>query len=236
MQASLAHSADPGTRTLELLEDARRYNRWIFARIAGALGNRVLEIGCGTGTITEFIADRQLVVGLDVDPVHVRRAGDRFAGRANVTIKLLDITRSTAGLESYGFDSAIAVNVLEHIADDVGALKAVRRILAPEGTLALLVPAHPRLMSDFDRAIGHLRRYTKRELGDKLQAAGFRVDRIRRSNPVGALGWLINNTLLRSRRLSGVRIYDQLVPALAWLDRTIEFPIGLSLVAVGRKR
>ncbi len=224
-----------GAHTLETLEGAHRYNAWIFDRVKGALGDRVLEVGCGTGSITQFLTDRALVVGVDVVPAYLEVARARFANRPNVVILEQDLTASTAALAPYRFDSALSVNVFEHIGDDVAAMRAVARLLEPNGTLTLLVPSHPALMSPFDRAIGHHRRYRKAELGGKLEAAGFRVERLRRSNPVGAAGWLVNNRLLRRRRLGAVGLYDRLVPALAGFDRLAEPPFGLSLVAVGRK-
>jgi SAM-dependent methyltransferase len=232
-----------GAHTLETLEDAHRYNAWVFDRVKRALGNRVLELGCGTGTITQFLIDRELVVGLDVVLEYVEAARARFQGHSNVTILLHDITTDPGNLSPSlagegrggGFDSALSVNVLEHIPDDLAALKAVYRLLEPGGSLTLLVPSHPFLTSPFDRAIGHYRRYTKVALRTKLEAAGFQVERLRRSNPVGALGWLINNRLLRRRRLGAVGIYDRMVPLLARIDRLAEPPIGLSLIAVARK-
>jgi len=228
-------SLDAGARTLELLEGAHRYNHWIFDRVRGPLGHRLLEIGCGTGTITAFLADRELVVGLDVVEEYVRLARDRFRQRSNVVILLQDLTQSVEELLGYRFDSAVSVNVFEHIPDDVTAMKGVHRVLMPGGRFSLLVPSHPALMGPFDRNIGHYRRYTKRDLGHKLELAGFRVECIRRSNPVGALGWFLNIRLLRQRALRGVELYDCLVPALARLDKLVEFPLGLSLTAVARK-
>jgi len=113
-------------------------------------------------------------------------------------------------------------------------MKAVYALLEPGGTFTLLVPSHPLLFGRFDRDIGHHRRYTKRELRRKLEAGGFVVERIRRSNPVGALGWLVSVRLLGLRRLRGTGLFDRLVPAFAVLDR-VELPLGLSLVAVARK-
>lgn len=226
---------DAGARTLETLEGADRYNRWIFERIRPGLGRRVLEIGCGTGTITQFLADRELVVGVDVSPDYVRETAERFRTRANVVIKLDDITESIDDLRQYRFDSAVSANVFEHIEDDTKAMAAVFALLEPGGAFNLLVPSHPRLMSPFDRAIGHHRRYTKGELIRKLESAGFRVDAARQSNPIGAVGWAVNNCLLRRRQLSGVGIYDRLVPSLSWLDQRLELPVGLSLIARARK-
>src|SRR5207244_11096890 len=105
-------------------------------------------------------------------------------------------------------------NGLEHLADDERALKAVHALLEPGGTFPRLGPSHPGLLGTFDRDIGHHRRYTKAELRRKLEASGFTVERIRRSNPVGALGWLVNVRLLGLRRLRGAGLFDRLVPAL----------------------
>lgn len=216
------------------MESAHRYNRWIYDRVRGGLGQRILEIGCGTGTITSFLVDRQLVVGIDVVDPYIRSTGERYRGRPNVVIRRHDLTESVEPLRGYRFDSALSVNVFEHIANDQAAMKAVYALLEPGGAFTVLVPCHPALLGSFDRDIGHHRRYTKGELRRKLEASGFVIERIRRSNPVGALGWLVNVRLLGLRRLRGANLFDQMVPALAVLDR-IELPFGLSLIAVARK-
>ena len=223
-----------GASTLEVMEGAHRYNRWIYDRVRDGIGQRVLEIGCGTGTITSFMVDRQLVVGIDVVDDYIQSTSDRFRDRPNVVIRQHDLTASIEPLRGYRFDSAVSVNVFEHIANDEAAMKAVYALLEPGGTFTLLVPSHPLLFGRFDRDIGHHRRYTKRELRRKLEARGFVVERIRRSNPVGALGWLVSVRLLGLRRLRGTGLFDRLVPAFAVLDR-VELPLGLSLVAVARK-
>lgn len=229
------HNPEAGARTLDLLERAPNYDRWIFNRVRTALGQRVLEVGSGTGTITHFLRDRELVVGVDVVDEYVATAQRRFEPWPNVLIKLHDITRTTAGLESFRFDSALAVNALEHIEDDVGAIRAVFSLLPPGGCFVVLSPAHPWLMSPFDREIGHYRRYTKDGLGSRLRTGGFEVVELRRSNPVGALGWFVNQVLFRRRELTAIRVYDRLVPVLAAIDGRFELPFGLSLVAIGRK-
>jgi len=223
-----------GASTLEVMEGAHRYNRWIYDRVRGGLGQRVLEIGCGTGTITRFMVDRQLVVGIDVVDDYIRSTSHRFDDRPNIVVRRHDLTESIDALRGYRFDSALSVNVFEHIANDEGAMKAVYALLEPGGTFTLLVPCHPALLGGLDRDIGHHRRYTKRDLRRKLEASGFTVERIRRSNPVGALGWLVNVRLLGLRRLRGTGLFDRLVPAFAVLDR-VELPLGLSVIAVARK-
>jgi SAM-dependent methyltransferase len=216
------------------MEGAHRYNQWIYDRVRDGLGQRVLEIGCGTGTITSFLADRQLVVGIDVVDRYIRSTAERYRDRPNIVIRRHDLTESIEPLRGYNFDSAVSVNVFEHIANDEAAIKAVYTLLEPGGRFTVLVPCHPTLLGPFDRDIGHHRRYTKSELRRKLEVSGFVVERIRRSNPVGALGWLINVRLLGQRKLRGAAVFDQLVPALAVLDR-VELPLGLSLIATARK-
>lgn len=223
-----------GASTLEVMEGAHRYNRWIYDRVRDGLGQRVLEIGCGTGTITSFLVNRQLVVGIDVVDDYVRSTSDRYRDRPNVVIRRHDLSESIEPLRGYRFDSAVSVNVFEHIANDEAAMQAVYALLEPGATFTLLVPSHPALLGPFDRDIGHHRRYTKGELRRKLEASGFVVERIRRSNPVGALGWLVNVRLLGLRRLRGAGLFDRLVPALSVLDQ-VELPLGLSLIAVARK-
>lgn len=229
-----AVTVNPGASTLELLEGARRYNRWTFDRVRKYLGQRVLEIGCGTGTITAFLLDRQLVVGIDVDEAYVRFTQARYRSHANVIIRRQDLTESIDGLPQHELDSALSVNVFEHIPNDQAAMRAVFALLRPGGTLTLMVPGHPLLLGGFDRHIGHQRRYTKPELRRKLEASGFTVERIRRTNAVGALGWLLMIRLLGFRELHGVGLNERLVPLLSALD-AVEPPFGLSLIAVGRK-
>jgi SAM-dependent methyltransferase len=180
------------------------------------------------------MTDRELVVGVEVVEEYVQVARSRVEGHSNVLVRRQDITHSTEGLEGFRFNSAIAINVLEHIEDDLAAMRAVFALLEPGGCFAMVTPGHPLLMSPFDRAIGHCRRYTKSGLRQRLETSGFVVRHLRRSNPVGAVGWMLSNVLLRRGSLFAMRPYDRLVPVFARLDR-IEFPIGLSIVAVAQK-
>jgi SAM-dependent methyltransferase len=228
-------SEGAGSRTLDQMTNARNYNRWLFERVKGALGRRVLEIGSGTGTMTEYLLDRDLVLGLEVIPEYVEALRERFAGRPNVRIECLNITSTGFDFAPLNFDSAVSFNVFEHIPDDVGAMRQVYKALCPGGRLALLVPAHQALYGPFDELIGHQRRYDKRDLTEKLRSVGFQVDKVSYSNPIGALGWLVNVKLLRQRELKAIAAYDALVPAFAGVERVVRPPFGLSVVAIATK-
>jgi SAM-dependent methyltransferase len=233
---AIAYSTDAvGTDTLDQLDGTDAYNEWLFERVASAVGSRVLELGTGTGTMTRFLLDRDLLVGIDVVDRFVTDLQARFGNHSGAIFLRHDISKSADGLERYSFDSAVSFNVLEHIKDDEAALRNVHRVLSPGGTLGLVVPAHPFLRGRFDDLIGHRRRYTVREMEEKLRRAGFTVERAVYSNPVGALGWLVHIKLLGRPRLGGVRLFDAMVPLMARAERVVRPPFGLSVVAIARK-
>ena len=126
--------------------------------------------------------------------------------------------------------------MLEHIKDDAAALRCFRDILVPGGRLVLLVPACPSLYSKIDAGLDHYRRYSRAELGSKLEVAGFRVEHAGFLNLPGALGWFMNGRILRRNMLPKyqLKLFDLFVPLLK-IERRLKIPFGLSLLAVGRK-
>jgi hypothetical protein len=104
--------------------------------------------------------------------------------------------------------------------------------------LILKVPALPVLRGTIDLALGHHRRYRRKELVARVEQAGFAVERVRYLNLIGALGWWFNAHVLRKRKQSLVQIqfFDRyLMPLIAWGERRWEPPFGQSLLVVARK-
>ncbi len=226
------------TATLNQLAELDRYNDWIYGRIAAALGRRVLEVGSGTGNITQFLcADGREVMATDVVPVYRNELARLFGDRPNVRIGKFDLNaQAPEEFVAEPFDTVVCLNVLEHIEDDLFALEQLRNVLAPGGKLALLVPAHRFLYGEFDRAVGHFRRYEKRELRVKLEQVGFAVREVGFFSLVAALPWLINGRLLKRDYLpmGQANLANRLVPLLK-LERLIGPPCGLSLIAIAQK-
>jgi SAM-dependent methyltransferase len=213
------------------MEAARNYNAWLFSRCEPYLGRRVLDVGAGIGTFVELAAPGREVVAAEPDPAFWPLLAWRFGARPNV-----EIVRGTADDVRGAFESILCLNVLEHIADDRGALARFHELLVPGGRLLVLTPAHPALYGANDRAVAHERRYRKSELRGRLEAAEFEVETLRLVNPVGALGWFFAIRLGRSEQVpeAPLRAYDKLVPLLRLFDR-IEWPLGLSVWAVARR-
>ena len=134
------------------------------------------------------------------------------------------------------FDSVVCLNVLEHIEDDLGALREMRRVIRPGGYLALLVPAHQVLYGKFDEAVGHFRRYSKDPLLKLLKQADFEVTSIKFFNITAVIPWLVNGRIFKRDYLpeDQTRLVNRLVPVLK-LERLIGPPCGLSLIALAKK-
>jgi len=220
----------------------RNYCRWQVEQFASYLGERILEIGCGVGGIIDLIGRRELVWGLDVEPDVLACAVERFRDRPECHFKLLDLTQADAEalahLREQRFDSAICINVLEHIRDDIAALQRMEDMLVPGGTLALLVPAHLQLYGSYDFTDGHYRRYTKAYLRTILRHTGFQTVRMHYFNAVGALGWWVHYKLLRRTVHAQGQLgpMNRLLPFVRAAEKIIKPPFGLSLIAVLRKR
>jgi 2-polyprenyl-3-methyl-5-hydroxy-6-metoxy-1,4-benzoquinol methylase len=226
------------TATLNQLAELDRYNYWLYEQIADGLGQRILEVGSGTGNITQFLAaNGREVMATDVVPAYRNELQRRFESQKNVEVGVFDLlTKASAGMISSPFDTIVCLNVLEHIEDDGFALAQMRAVLKTGGILALLVPAHPLLYGEFDRAVGHFRRYQKRELREVLQRAGFQMRELRFFSMAATLPWLINGRLLKRAYLPAnqTSLADRLVPILR-LERLIGPPFGLSLIALAQK-
>jgi SAM-dependent methyltransferase len=231
--ASVAAADVELAETLDNLDGADNYAAWIFEQVEPHLGDAVLEVGAGHGTFTEILSARGArVVATDVSQRCADVLRERFAGDERVTV-VHGGADAVAGLPP--FDSAVLINVLEHIPDDDGALSDLAATLKPGGRLILWVPAFQLLYSDFDRKIGHHRRYRKGELRAQLTRAGYEVAEIRYVNSVGALAWLVVARLMHRAPTGGasVKIYDSyFVPVLKRLEGRRGAPFGQSVFAV----
>ena len=226
---------DEGYTTLRRVEALRRYTAFLWDLIRPYVGRRVLEVGSGTGVMTRYLATREHVVATDLDPQYVELLRRTYAGSPNVEVRALDLERLGDDGIRGGFDTVVCANVLEHVADDGTALRAMRDILVPGGRVVLIVPALRQLYGAIDEAIGHHRRYTRADIERKLLEAGLAVEHVSYFNVLGVPGWFLNARVLRRRSVPGLqaRLNDRLVPLLR-LERRLRPPIGMSLLAVGR--
>lgn len=131
-------------------------------------GARILEIGCGTGHNLPMLARFGAVDAIEIDPAARAIASERL-GKPVGDAPLPELP----GIERGRYDLIAVLDVVEHIADDVAALAAMRDCLAPGGKILIAVPAHQWMWSAHDVVNHHHRRYSKATLGRAIAAAGL---------------------------------------------------------------
>src|SRR5260370_39392094 len=133
----------------------------------GAHGRRILDVGCGTGTMLTHLASCGKAAGVDIDEEAIGFCRERG---------LQDVRLGEAANLPFAdgsFDLVTALDVVEHLDDDVGALVEMKRVLRPDGHILVTVPAHRFLWGDQDEVNMHKRRYTAPELRRRLAESGF---------------------------------------------------------------
>jgi SAM-dependent methyltransferase len=229
---------EAGAETLEIMSAAPRYNQWMFDAIAPFVGRRVLEVGSGIGNMSEYLlaGGCERLILTDLDPFYRERLAARFAGRPEIRIDELRLPDPTAAARfgAERIDTIVALNVVEHIEDDVGALRTMREILAPGGRIVILVPALQAIYGEMDRELGHFRRYGKTSLAEAFRRAGFQARELVWFNRVGVAGWWFNGRVRKVTRipLDQLKRFDAMVPWLR-LERFLPLPFGQSVIGVG---
>jgi SAM-dependent methyltransferase len=203
---------------------------------------RILDVGCGTGATTAALLRFGDVSGFDMG-----LAGLRHAQARGLSVACGSAENLPAGDAS--FDVVVALDVLEHLDDDRRALAEILRVLRPGGILLATVPAYAFLWSSHDEALGHMRRYRRRQLVATLERAGFEIDfcsYVMASILPAAVVVRLYERWVRhgsAQRESGyVRVPALLNSLLAWITSSgslllpwIRLPFGLSLAVVAHR-
>jgi SAM-dependent methyltransferase len=222
----------PDYHTADIASDSLANHTLRIAQLCSPyLGDNVVDVGAGFGAITEHLASGRTLLALDpADECRVALE-KRFSEWPNVTVRVGDIEELEPGDQ---FESIVMINVLEHIVDDAGALRTLASHLTPSGTLVLYVPAYNFLYTNWDRAVGHQRRYSKARLSGVVGTAGLHLSDIRYVNALALPGWMVTGPLTHradSLRMS-LDLWDRYgVPVSRWIEDRISLPFGLNLIA-----
>jgi glycosyltransferase involved in cell wall biosynthesis len=224
---------------LDAFSNAPNFNRWIADTIQPYLGKNVLEIGAGIGNLTRLLVARsKRYVATDLDCEHLERLRIRLSGRPNLEIALLDASRAGDYSPFHGrMDTVVCLNVLEHIKDDLGALRSIHAALHDGGRAVILVPEGQSIFGSLDEELGHWRRYSEDQLCLRMVAAGFAVEAMLRFNRISRPGWWLNGKVLKRRTISRFQLksFDRMVWFLRRIDAHLPWS-PTSIIAVGRKQ
>ena len=221
------------------MKNATNYNAWQFSLIQPYLGKRILEIGSGIGSFTKgFLENSDFVMGVEPNKSCQALLEGTFGNESKFKLLKENIEDCDSHLlSSYSFDTIICMNVLEHIENDTQILEKFFGILNLNGNLVLLVPAIPWIYGSIDASVGHFRRYAINEVNLKLGQVGFKVMHLQYSNLLGLMGWSFNSKIKKSTKQndSQIRLFDKMVPILRRMEKKHRPPVGLSIIAVGKK-
>jgi len=230
-----------------ILEDFYWWFRGRRQIVLSALGDikpqRVLDVGCGTGA--NLLLFNGQTVGLDISSKALA-----FAKRRKKDLLLVQGSAEALPFEEGTFDLVLALDLLEHLPDDVKGLREMYRVLRKGGTLLVTVPAYRFLWSEHDEALGHFRRYSKGEIKGKMEGVGFSLKFISHAIvlpffPI-ALFRLIQKILRRANKQPKSSLvilppplndflYSLLLREAKLIARGISFPFGVSIICRGEK-
>jgi SAM-dependent methyltransferase len=148
----------------------RRVLERAIERLDLPAGGRILDAGCGSGRNMVDLARHGTVTGVELSETSVQIARERDAGEV-VEGSVMDMP-----FDEGTFDLTVSLDVIEHLEDDVGALRELRRVTKPGGALLVTVPAYQWLWSGHDEINHHHRRYNRGTLLAPAEAAGWKME------------------------------------------------------------
>ncbi len=188
---------------------------------------RILDAGCGSGRNMVEFARHGTVTGIELSPTSVELARKREAG------EVVEGSALEMPFDAGSFDLAASLDVIEHLQDDLQALRELRRVVVPGGSLLVTVPAYQWLWSGHDEINHHHRRYTRRSLQRVGEQAGWQQVRTTYFNSLLLPAAIALRVLDRFSRKTTESSLDLWVPPppVNWL---LERPLALEAVLIGR--
>ena len=215
----------------------------LLSKITLKRNSRILDAGCGTGGNIKILSRFGNVVGIDNSPEAIKFCKKR--GFENVQLR--DIKNT--GFPSNSFDLIVALDLLEHLDNDIETLKEFYRILKKDGYILISVPAYQFLWSEHDVAVHHKRRYSMEEIHRRLLKANFYIVKetfaITFIAPIVFIYRIIRKVCpgFKKQKNSDYVIlpvplnnfFIFLLKTEAFLLRYINFPFGISIMCIAKK-
>jgi SAM-dependent methyltransferase len=217
---------------------ATNWTRFLTKKFKKFVKGDVLEVGAGLGTMSNMLMSSETRSWTFVEPDEVmfqRLKTLKWQIPTQFFHGTLDQVEATSQ-----FDTILYIDVLEHIEDDLAEVKKAYQRLRKGGVLILSCPAFQFLYNDFDRGVGHFRRYRKNDFQKLADAAlpGSRNHILRYVDPMGFLLQLTNKLFLKTKhpKRSQILLWDQVfVPISRVVDPLTQFIAGKTVLGVWEK-
>jgi len=233
------------SKNLEKWNKISNYSRWMFGTYQKYIKRRVLDVGAGVGTMTQYYLDNcELVTAVDIFQEQVDEMAKRFQSKHNFESRVFDILKDDiTPLLDKKFDTIICNNVLEHLEDDELAILRMKEIVGEGGNIIILVPAIKSLYCYMDRNVSHYRRYDKGELSKIANSCGLKVVENRYFNFWGILPYYLKGKYSQDKEGSystgldnvNSRIYNLASAVLEPIEKVFKPPVGISEIIILRK-
>ena len=211
---------------------ARNYRNYQLDLIRKFVGGNILEVGPGRGEIIEnFISADNKITMIDTDEEMCKIIRERFK---NSDVKILNSNISS--LEEK-FDTILYMDVSEHIENDIKELDQAISKLNKNGKLVIIVPAFSILFSDFDKSVGHFRRYTKKNFFN-YKNSEVKLRNLKYFDSMGFFILFLSKILKfkgNSKAVFGIKVWNMLIPISRLIDKIIFHSLGKSLICVYEK-
>jgi SAM-dependent methyltransferase len=205
----------------------RRVLEHVLERLGLPEHARILDAGCGSGRNMVELARYGVVTGVELSGTSVELARERGAG------EVLEGSVMNMPFDEGAFDLTVSLDVIEHLRDDVGALRELRRVTKPGGALLVTVPAYQWLWSGHDVINHHHRRYSRRTLLAAAESGGWRLESSTHFNSLLLPAAILLRALERFKPSTTKSSLDLWVPP-APLNWALRQPLNLEAAVIGR--
>ena len=224
---------------LHLFQHASNWKQYYAKNLKPFIKGDVLEVGAGIGSTTTYLCDgsQRSWLCLEPDSALFKELETKIENKELAT-RCTCINGIVSDLKTdQKFDTILYIDVIEHIEDDNNELIETVKHLNPGGHLIILVPAYQYLFNEFDKAIGHYRRYNKKSLLS-VTPDDMQVEKIFYLDSVGLFASMMNKYFLKQDypTMKQINLWDKvMVPISKITDRIINYTLGKSLIGVWKK-
>ena len=219
---------------LSFFDQSKNFRKYQFELIKKFISGNVAEIGPGNGIFSEYYLDYCDKLDLfEPDKNLYSKLNDKLTSLKKITVinDKLNITTNT-------YDVILYLDVLEHIEDDEKEIYKAHKALKKGGYLVINVPAFQFLYSDFDKDVGHIKRYTKKDIRSLVSNYNFEIIKLNYYDSIGFFLSFLSKMISSNYKKNfeeKIKIWNSLIPASRILDKIFISSFGKSLIVVAKK-
>ncbi len=218
---------------LENFDKAQIWRRYIYFLISKYFKDNILEVGAGIGSFTKLYEQKyQKIILSESDSEFCDLLNKKFKSNDNI-----QVTNNYINKIDKKFETIIYLNVLEHIENDIEEIQIAYDKLEKNGHLIILVPAHQKIFSKFDKAVGHFRRYDMDFFKEKL--SNFKIVKLNQLDCCGYFLYYVNNLIFKNDVYPSklkIFIWDKVfTPLTIVLDFLFKYKFGKNILCIIKK-